>query len=50
MGGSKNLQLWQNRSTMPISEEEANQYEKFIFWRASHLEKRIRENLGIKEP
>lgn len=50
MGGSKNLQLWQNRNTTPISEEEANQYEKFIFWRASHLEKRIRENLGIKEP
>ena len=50
MGGSKNLQLWQNRNTKPISEEEAEKHEKFIFWRASHLERRIREALGIQEP
>ena len=50
MGGSKNLQLWQNRNTKPISEEEAENHEKFIFWRASHLERRIREALGIQEP
>lgn len=50
IGGSKNLQLWHNRSTAPISEEDADKYEQFIFWQASHIEKRIREILGIKEP
>ena len=50
MGGSKDLKLWQNREYKPITEEEAKNYEKFIVWRASHLERRIREALSIDEP
>lgn len=50
MGGSKDLKLWQNRESKPITEAEAKNYEKFILWRASHLEKRIREVLGMNEP
>lgn len=50
IGDISGLQLWQNGKTTPITQEEAQHYEFFRFWFASHLEKRIREILKIKEP
>lgn len=50
MGGSKDLKLWQNRESTPITAAEAKKYEEFRIWSASHLERRIRETLNIEEP
>lgn len=50
MGTIGNFKLWQNRKTTPITDIEAKNYEKFIIWSASHLERRIRESLDIDEP
>ena len=50
VGGASGLQLWQNGRTTPITQEAAQSYEFFRFWFASHLEKRIRDILKIKEP
>ena len=45
-GVGDNLRLVQNGKKTPISREEASKYERWIAWRASHLEKRILETIS----
>lgn len=41
LGTDDELFLWQNGSKKSITQVETHKYEKWIIWRASHLEKRI---------
>ena len=45
LGDHTSPRLWQNGKENPISPEEAQRYERWVIWRASHLEKRIIEEL-----
>ena len=40
--------LWQNGQEKSISLDESNQYEKWVVWLSSHLEKRIIETLQAR--
>ena len=50
MGAIGDFKLCQNHTVTPISDKEAKKYEEYRFWSASHLERRIREALGMDEP
>jgi len=45
-GVGDNLRLVKNGKKTPISRKEASKYERWIAWRASHLEKRILETIS----
>lgn len=45
LGAGDDLRLWQNDTERPIGEAEAEKYELWKMWRASHLEKRIIDEL-----
>lgn len=45
LGAGDDLRLWQNGTEKPINKTEAENYEIWTMWRASHLEKRIIKEL-----
>jgi hypothetical protein len=49
MGFGDDLQIWQNGTKKPIDRKDAEKYEIWDLWRASHLEKRIIKELSLED-